>query len=337
MTDEVAAHVLAHNYDQTLRSRLLEAERRGGSGRPGRFMAELEARGRLDRAAGRPARRRRPSPRAPGRQGPDAAGTGGAARLWQAGAVRRDHRLGGARTIRLLRGDAEGLFPQGRWRGSTTRCTATGCGGRSSPPCSTTTSSISAARPSRPPARGRRLRHAPAWWPPSRRPGRCCASTRPGRGSRRSTARSPPPPRRPSSANWRDVLRGQTYWLARRARARRSQRSGLIGPTGRRSTRSSDLVPAVLSPFEQKAAVRRAAGLDQGRRAQGPRPFGRADAAPDPRGQSFGPRRTPTAGRWRDAAHVYHRVGGAFGFDRLRAAAGAIPRPTPTSAWPCAG
>jgi glutamate dehydrogenase len=49
MTDDVARHVLAHNYDQTLALSLLEASAAGDLPDQGRFMARLEAAGRLDR------------------------------------------------------------------------------------------------------------------------------------------------------------------------------------------------------------------------------------------------------------------------------------------------
>ncbi len=49
MTDEVAAHVLAHNHDQTLTLSLMEQEAPAELGNHGRFMAELVAAGRLDR------------------------------------------------------------------------------------------------------------------------------------------------------------------------------------------------------------------------------------------------------------------------------------------------
>ncbi len=49
MTDEVAALVLRHNYDQTLALSLLEREAAAELGQHARFMAELEAKGRLDR------------------------------------------------------------------------------------------------------------------------------------------------------------------------------------------------------------------------------------------------------------------------------------------------
>ena len=49
MTDEVAEHVLAHNYDQTLAISLLEQDAPGELENHARFMTELEAQGRLDR------------------------------------------------------------------------------------------------------------------------------------------------------------------------------------------------------------------------------------------------------------------------------------------------
>ena len=50
MTDEVAQHVLAHNYGQTLALSLLEMDSSGDLDAHARFMARLEAAGRLDRA-----------------------------------------------------------------------------------------------------------------------------------------------------------------------------------------------------------------------------------------------------------------------------------------------
>jgi glutamate dehydrogenase len=49
MTDDIAAHVLAHNYDQTLALSLLQMDAPGELEPHARFMAELEAAGRLDR------------------------------------------------------------------------------------------------------------------------------------------------------------------------------------------------------------------------------------------------------------------------------------------------
>ena len=49
MTDEIAHHVLRHNYDQTLALSLLEANAPAGLEAQTRFMQDLERRGRLDR------------------------------------------------------------------------------------------------------------------------------------------------------------------------------------------------------------------------------------------------------------------------------------------------
>ncbi len=49
MTDDIAAHVLRHNYDQTLALSLLQRDAAGEIGQQARYIADLEARGRLDR------------------------------------------------------------------------------------------------------------------------------------------------------------------------------------------------------------------------------------------------------------------------------------------------
>ena len=49
MTDDVASHVLAHNYDQTLALSLMEMDAMGELQPYAQFMAELESQGRLDR------------------------------------------------------------------------------------------------------------------------------------------------------------------------------------------------------------------------------------------------------------------------------------------------
>ena len=68
MTDEVAAHVLAHNYDQTLALSLMQATRAPATSTPTpRFMAALEAHGPARPRARGPARRRGDRRAAPGR------------------------------------------------------------------------------------------------------------------------------------------------------------------------------------------------------------------------------------------------------------------------------
>ena len=55
MTDEVAAHVLAHNYDQTLALSLMQRSAVADLDAQAGFMAALEQEGRLDRALEEPA------------------------------------------------------------------------------------------------------------------------------------------------------------------------------------------------------------------------------------------------------------------------------------------
>jgi glutamate dehydrogenase len=117
------------------------------------------------------------------------------------------------------------------------------------------------------------------------------------------------------------VLRGQTFWFARRAARGGQDVRGLIDRYQPAVDALRDLIPAVLSPFERKAAVRRSsAWIKLG--------------APKTLAHSFGLMRPLTyaadlsdlaaGGGWplAQAAYVYHRVGGVFGFDRLREAAG---------------
>ncbi len=117
------------------------------------------------------------------------------------------------------------------------------------------------------------------------------------------------------------VLRGQTYWLARRA-----MRGGLdigaltetYGPAVKTIEQAS---PAVLSPFERRAAAARARGWVK---LGAPKELAHRIALMRP--LTLAPTLTHLALEhgWPAAntAFVYHKVGGVFGFDRLRAAAG---------------
>ena len=117
------------------------------------------------------------------------------------------------------------------------------------------------------------------------------------------------------------VLRGQTYWLARRAARDGQGVDALIGAYRRPADALKPLFPEVLSSFEQKAAVRRAAAWikagapkDIAHRVALYRPLSTAAVLADlAREQGW-----PVAA----AARLYHHIGGVFSFDRLRAAAG---------------
>ncbi len=117
------------------------------------------------------------------------------------------------------------------------------------------------------------------------------------------------------------VLRGQTYWLARRAAREGGDIRALVGAYRGPVDTLKRLVPGVLSPFEQKAAVRRAALWIK---AGAPRDIAHSVALMRPLTLAVTLSDLAAARGWplADAAFVYHRVGGAFGFDKLRAAAG---------------
>jgi glutamate dehydrogenase len=118
------------------------------------------------------------------------------------------------------------------------------------------------------------------------------------------------------------VLRGQTFWLARWA-ARDARGVGAMIDAYRPAADTlKGLFPQVLSPFEQKAAVRRASGWIK---AGAPKEIAHQVALYRPlsiaavMADLARERGWPVAA----AARIYHHIGGAFSFDRLRDAAGA--------------
>ncbi|HWA61166.1 MAG TPA: NAD-glutamate dehydrogenase, partial [Caulobacteraceae bacterium] len=117
------------------------------------------------------------------------------------------------------------------------------------------------------------------------------------------------------------VLRGQTFWLARRAVRDGAHVQALIDAYRPAVDRLKTLVPQVLSPFEQKAAVRRAAGWIK---AGAPKDVAHSVALMRPLTVASTLTDLAAGSSWPlpAVAHVYHRIGGVFGFDRLRAAAG---------------
>ncbi len=116
------------------------------------------------------------------------------------------------------------------------------------------------------------------------------------------------------------VLRGQTYWLARRTIRGTSGVQGLIDRYQPAVDVLRDLVPAVLSPFERKAAVRRAGAW---MKLGAPKNLAHSVGLMRPLTYAADLGDLAAAARWplANAAHVYHRVAGQFGFDRLRSAA----------------
>jgi glutamate dehydrogenase len=321
MTDDVAEHVLAHNYDQTLALSLLEAEGTSELAGAEQFMADLEARGRLDRglealpSAAALADRVKTTGRGLTRpelsvllaygkleladeivasDAPDdpwflsTLESYFPAALKRFGTEMRSHRLRREIIATVLDNDIVNLcgftFP-GRLR------TATGCD---------TTALVSAFAAAR-----ETLRFDAPWGEVAALDGQV--------------------PTAAQTALFQElvyVLRGQTYWLARRAAREGAQVQGLIETYRPAVDALKNLVPACLSTFEAKAAVRRGATwIKMG----APRSLAHSIALM----RTLIPSTTVTdlaaAQNWpvANAAFVYHRIGGLFGFDKLRAAAAA--------------
>jgi glutamate dehydrogenase len=118
------------------------------------------------------------------------------------------------------------------------------------------------------------------------------------------------------------VLRGQTFWLARSAARGGRGVSELIDAYRPSANELKDLFPQVLSPFEQKAAVRRAAGWIK---AGAPKEIAHQVALYRPLSIAGVLAELAREQGWpvAAAARVYHHIGGTFAFDRLRDAAGA--------------
>ena len=120
------------------------------------------------------------------------------------------------------------------------------------------------------------------------------------------------------------TLRGETFWLARRAARAAPGVQDLVRAYRPAVDALKRLVPGVLSPFEQKAAVRRASSWIK---SGAPKDIAHSVALMRPLTLAANLSDLAHAHGWplADAAHVYHRVGGVFGFDKLRAAAGEHP------------
>jgi glutamate dehydrogenase len=319
MTDEVGAHVLAHNYDQGLALSMLEAEAAEELPNHARFMEQLEAKGRLDRAL----------------EGlPDAAAIAERARAGR-GLTRpelavllaygkldyfddvvataapddphlvstlkayfptplarfedemRRHRLRREIIATVIGNEMINLtgptFPA-------RLMAAAGCD------AGDLMLSFEAAR--------RVLRFEEAWG--------------------RVTALDGQTPSAGQTALFRElayVLRGQTFWLARRLGKDGGDIEALIKAYRPAADELKGLFPAVLSAFEQKAAVRRAGGWI---RAGAPKDVAHAVALYRPLTLAVTLADLARELDWPvgPAARLYHAIGGAFGFDRLRAAAG---------------
>ncbi|TCS12453.1 NAD-glutamate dehydrogenase [Caulobacter sp. BK020] len=119
------------------------------------------------------------------------------------------------------------------------------------------------------------------------------------------------------------AVRSLTFWLARRAFKDKSTVKALVEAYGPSVKALSALGTTILSPFEQKAVAKRAKAYV-------------ADGAPEALAQAVAALQPVTtaadlvdlgnASSWsvENVARLYHQVGAAYGFDRLRSAAGSF-------------
>ena len=119
------------------------------------------------------------------------------------------------------------------------------------------------------------------------------------------------------------ALRSLTFWLARRAFRDKSSVKTLVEAYGPSVKTLAVLGASIFSPFEQKTVAKRAKAYV-------------ADGAPEALAQSVAALQPLTtaadlvdlanASSWsvQNVARLYHQVGAAFGFDRLRGAAGSF-------------
>ena len=317
MTNEVAGHVLEHNYDQTLILSMLEAEAPRELEQQGAFMASLEKRGRLDRAL----------------EGlPDAVVLAERAKAGR-GLTRPELSVllaygkidlfddiiaSSAPDDPALVATLRGYFPKelGRFREEMNRhplrreivATVVGnslvnvCGPtfpirlRDAAGCDTRAlvAAFEAAR--------QVLDFQDVW-----------------RSVERLDGKVPAVAQTALFNELAYLLRSQTYWLARRSGRESLGIKALVTAYGPAVDALKALIPAVLSPFDTRAAVRRAKTWT---RLGAPKGVAHSIALMRPLSVAPTLADLASARNWpvANAAFIYHRVGGVFGFDRLRAA-----------------
>ncbi|HWU13832.1 MAG TPA: NAD-glutamate dehydrogenase domain-containing protein, partial [Caulobacter sp.] len=326
MTDDVASHVLADNYDQTLALSLMESDAVSEVESHARFMAELEAKGRLDRKVEGLPEAAALADRA--KAGPQA-GKGGLTRpemavLLAYGKIDLfdDIVASQAPDDPWFEATLKGYFPpalgrygdamqQHRLRREIIATVLDNqminiCGPtfpsrlRAAAACDTTALVIAFAA-------AREILGIDALWDQvSALDGKASASGQLALYKALAYA-----------------LRSLTFWLARRAFKDKSSVKALVEAYGPSVKTLSALGTTILSPFEQKAAAKRAKAYV-------------ADGAPEALAQAVAALQPVTtaadlvdlgnASSWsvQNVARLYHQVGAAFGFDRLRSAAGSF-------------
>jgi glutamate dehydrogenase len=320
MTDDVASHVLAHNYDQTLALSLMEMDAVGEMAPYAQFMAELESQGRLDRAV----------------EGlPDASGL---AERVQAGKgltrpelavllaygkleLKREIVASDAPDDPFFERLLEAYFPKAmrKWAEPMRRHrlrrdiiatvvandVVNRCGpsfsARLMPAAGANAQAFTAAYEA-----AKAVLGIPALWDSvAALDGEAPAAGQMALFRRLSAA-----------------LRGATFWLARRAARDKLDVDALVKAYGPSFQSLLKLMPGVLSPIEQASVEARVRQLTE---AGAPLDKARAVAVLQPMTIAGDLVDLAEASSWplANVARLYHAVGESFGFDRVRQAAGA--------------
>ena len=320
MTDDVGRHVLAHNYDQTLALSLMEMDSVGELEPHARFMADLEQKGRLDRAVEGLPDAAAIAERAAAGKGltrPELAVLLAYGKL----ELKRDIVATDAPDDPYFEGLLEGYFPKGlrKFDGEMRRHRLR----RDIIATVIANDAINRCGPSFP----SRLMNAAGcdavaftagyeaakvvldisaqWNAVAALDGKIPAAGQMALFRRLSAA-----------------LRGAAFWLARRAVREKLDVNGLITSYGPGFKTLRGLMPDILSPVEQAQVETR---LRQLLEAGAPEDLARAAAVLQPLTTAGDLVDMAEASSWplASVARLYHAVGASFSFDRLRQAAGA--------------
>jgi len=320
MTDDVARHVLAHNYDQTLALSLMEMDTVGELEPYARFMAMLEQQGRLDRTVEGLPDAAAIAERAAAGKGltrPELAVLLAYGKL----ELKRDIVATDAPDDPFFEGLLEGYFPKGlrkfdaemrrhRLRrdiiatvvanDAINRC------GPSFPSRLMTAAGSDAVAFTAGYEAAKTVLDIPAQWDAvAALDGKVPAAGQMALFRRLSAA-----------------LRGAAFWLARRAAREKLDVSDLVKSYGPGFATLRQMMPDILSPIEQAQVETRLAQLVK---AGAPEALAKAAAVLQPLTTAGDLVDLAEASSWPlpNVARLYHAVGAAFGFDRVRQAAGA--------------
>ena len=320
MTDDVARHVLAHNYDQTLALSLMEMDSAGELEPYAHFMADLEGRGRLDRAVeGLPDRAEIAERLAAGKglARPELAVLLAYGKL----ELKREIIATGAPDDAYFERLLEGYFPKAmrKWAEPMRRhrlrrdiiATVVAndiinrCGpsfaGRLMPAAGADARALTVGYEAAKVVLG-----LPTIW-------NAVAAL---------DGKAPAAGQMALFRRLSSTLRGATFWLARRAARDKLGVEALISRYGPGFAILLKLTPAILSPVEQAQVATRTRQLTQ---AGAPESLARQAAALQPLTTAADLVDLAEASSWPlpNVARLYHAAGEAFGFDRVREATGA--------------